>query len=77
MKKEIRPQFLKYFVPIVESLKDLGGSGTASEVIDLAIDKLGISEKELIQIAKKKNIELHQAVLKQDSFGLDFNKIKI
>jgi restriction system protein len=46
MAKEIRPQFLKYFIPIVESLKDLGGSGTASEVIDLAIDKLGITEKE-------------------------------
>lgn len=46
MKKEIRPQFLKFFLPIVKSLKDLGGSGTASEVIDLAIDKLGISEKE-------------------------------
>jgi hypothetical protein len=45
MEKEIRPQFLKYFLPIVESLKDLGGSGTASEVIDLAIDKLGITEK--------------------------------
>ena len=46
MAKEIRPQFLKYFIPIVESLKDLGGSGTASEVIDLAIDKLGITERE-------------------------------
>lgn len=46
MAKEIRPQFLKYFVPIIESLKDLGGSGTASEIIDLAIDKLGISEME-------------------------------
>ena len=46
MAKEIRPQFLKYFIPIVESLRDLGGSGTASEVIDLAIDKLGITEKE-------------------------------
>lgn len=46
MAKEIRPQFLKYFIPIVEALKDLGGSGTASEIIDLAIDKLGISEKE-------------------------------
>jgi len=46
MAKEIRPQFLKYFIPIVQSLKDLGGSGTASEVIDLAIDKLGITEKE-------------------------------
>lgn len=46
MAKEIRPQFLKYFIPIVEALKDLGGSATASEIIDLAIDKLGISEKE-------------------------------
>jgi restriction system protein len=46
MVKEIKPQFLKFFIPIVEALKDLGGSGTASEVIDLAIDKLGISEKE-------------------------------
>lgn len=46
MAKEIRPQFLKYLIPIVESLQDLGGSGTASEIIDLAIDKLGITEKE-------------------------------
>lgn len=46
MSKEIGPQFLKFFVPIVESLKELGGSGTPVEVIDLAIDKLRISEKE-------------------------------
>jgi len=25
MKKEIRPQYLKFFIHIVESLKDLGG----------------------------------------------------
>ncbi|MCB9249140.1 MAG: winged helix-turn-helix domain-containing protein [Ignavibacteriales bacterium] len=36
----------KVFVPIIDSLKDLGSSGTPSEVIDLAIDKLSISEKE-------------------------------
>ena len=46
MAKEIKPQFLKYFIPIIQSLKHLGGSGTASEVIDLTIDKLGITEKE-------------------------------
>lgn len=46
MKNEIKPQFLKFFIPIINSLKDLGGSGTPSEVIDLAIDKLGLSEKE-------------------------------
>ena len=53
MKKEIRPQFLKFFVPIIESLKDLGGSGTASEVIDLAISNMNISEKEQEKTNKK------------------------
>ncbi len=46
MSKEIKPQFLKFFIPIINSLKELGGSGTATEIIDLAIDKLGISEKD-------------------------------
>lgn len=46
MAKSIKPQFLKFFIPIVEALKSLGGSGTSSEVIDLAIDKLNISEDE-------------------------------
>lgn len=55
MAKDIRPQFLRFFIPIVEALKDLGGSGTASEIVDLAIDKLGITEKE--QQATLKNGE--------------------
>jgi restriction system protein len=46
MSKEISPKFLRFFLPIIESLKSLGGSGSSSEVIDLAIDKLNISEKE-------------------------------
>ncbi len=46
MAKNINPAFLRFFVPLVESLKDLGGSGIPSEVIDLAIEKLGISESE-------------------------------
>ena len=33
-------------IPIVEVLKDLGGSASSEEVTDLVIDKLGISEKE-------------------------------
>lgn len=52
MSKEIQPQFLRFFVPIIEALKELGGSGTAAEVIDLAIDKLGISEEEQQQTIK-------------------------
>lgn len=46
MAKSIKPQYLKFFIPIVEALESLGGSGTSSEVIDLAIDKLNISEEE-------------------------------
>ena len=46
MAKNIKPQFLRFFLPIVESLQILGGSGNSSEVIDLAIDKLNISESE-------------------------------
>ncbi len=41
------PQFIKYFNPILEVLRELGGSGNASEVQDLVIDKMKISEEEL------------------------------
>jgi restriction system protein len=47
MGTEINPKFLRFFIPIIEALKELGGSGTPTEVIDLAISNLGISEKEL------------------------------
>ena len=50
-KKELKhskgPDFIKYFVPIIEILKELGGSGKPAEVTDLVIDKYSISEKDL------------------------------
>ncbi|MBL8025186.1 MAG: restriction endonuclease [Fibrobacteres bacterium] len=50
-KKEIKtvngPDFMKYVIPIIEVLKELGGSGNPSEVTDLIIDKYNISEAEL------------------------------
>lgn len=46
MAKSIQPQFMRFFIPIVEALKELGGSGNASEIIDLAIEKMNISEDE-------------------------------
>ncbi|MFQ5676845.1 MAG: restriction endonuclease, partial [bacterium] len=46
MKDSKGPQFLRFFVPIIEVLKDLGGSGTATEVTDLVIEKLNITESE-------------------------------
>lgn len=41
------PDFTKYFVPIIEILRELGGSGNPAEVTDLIIDRYNISEKEL------------------------------
>lgn len=47
------PQFIRFFKPVIEVLKETGGSGTASEVIDRVIEKMKISEKE--QEATTKN----------------------
>jgi len=47
------PQHFRYIIPIVDALKELGGSGRASEVVDLTVKKLGLSEKELIKINRK------------------------
>lgn len=50
-KKELNhakgPDFTKYFVPIIEILKELGGSGNPGEITDLIIEKYNISESEL------------------------------
>ena len=45
-------EFLKFFVPIIDVLKEQGGSGTATEIIDRCIEKLGISEQEQKVILK-------------------------
>jgi restriction system protein len=41
------PQFVRYFGPVMEALKDLGGSGRPSEVKDLIIEKLSLSDHEV------------------------------
>ena len=38
------PQFLSYMKPLTETLKENGGSGTTSDIIDLVIDKLKIPD---------------------------------
>jgi restriction system protein len=40
------PEFTRFFRPIVQSLKEKGGSGTTSEIIDRAIEILDLSEEE-------------------------------
>ncbi|RJR21401.1 MAG: restriction endonuclease [Desulfobacteraceae bacterium] len=53
MRQTRGPEFIRFFKPVLEALKESGGSGTAAEIIDQAIEKMNISEKE--QEATNKN----------------------
>ena len=46
MKHAKGPQFTRFFKPILEVLKETGGSGTVAEVIDKVIEKMVIPESE-------------------------------
>ncbi|MBL0176198.1 MAG: Mrr restriction system protein [Ignavibacteria bacterium] len=52
MEKSKGPQFLKYCIPIIDTLKELGGSGQPKEVTDAVIDRMKISEKEQAETNK-------------------------
>ncbi|MCW3109478.1 MAG: restriction endonuclease [Segetibacter sp.] len=47
MKKNKGPQFLEYAIPILNVLKENGGSGNASEIVDKVIEKLQISDEKV------------------------------
>ncbi len=46
MAKSRGPEFLRYCIPIIEVLRDLGGSGRPAEVTDLVLERLDVSEAE-------------------------------
>jgi restriction system protein len=46
MNRSKGPQFIRFFRPIIEVLRETGGSGTAAEVIDHVIEKMRIPEIE-------------------------------
>lgn len=46
MKQAKGPIFIRFFKPVIQVLKESGGSGTAAEIIDQTIEKMKISEKE-------------------------------
>ena len=52
MTKGNPPQHFRYLNPILEVLKEIGGSGKSSEIIDLVTEKLNISEEELQETLK-------------------------
>jgi restriction system protein len=45
-------QFLRFCIPIVETLKALGGSGQPKEITDTVLERLRISEREQAQTLK-------------------------
>ena len=52
MTKENLPQHFRYISPIIEILRELDGSGHSSEVSDMVIEKLNITEEELEETLK-------------------------
>ena len=46
MKQSQGPQFIRFFKPILEILKEMGGSGNAKEVIDKTIERMNLSRKD-------------------------------
>jgi restriction system protein len=52
MEKAKGPQFLRFCIPIVETLRELGGSGQPKGVTDTVLERRHISEQERAQTLK-------------------------
>ncbi|WP_373526649.1 restriction endonuclease [Nostoc sp.] len=46
------PKFVRFFSPLIEALKELGGSGRPSEVRDFIAKRLNVSEEERTELLK-------------------------
>lgn len=46
MRKAKGPEFIRFFKPIIEIVRNMGGSGTASEIVDRSIELTRIPEEE-------------------------------
>src|SRR5262245_49772628 len=62
MEKAKGPQFLRFCIPIVETLRELGGSGQPKEVTDTVLERLHISEHEQAQTLKNGNSRVRNQV---------------
>jgi restriction system protein len=62
MEKAKGPQFLRFCIPIVETLQELGGSGQPKEVTDIVLERLHISEREQAQTLKNGNSRVRNQV---------------
>jgi restriction system protein len=56
------PAFLRFYRPIVEVLREIGGSGRSAEVTDLVIERMGIPESEQEVILKSGQTRVYNQV---------------
>jgi restriction system protein len=56
------PQFLRFCIPIVDTLKALGGSGQPKEITDTVLERLHISEREQAQTLKNGSSRMRNQV---------------
>ena len=62
MSKQTGPEFLRFFIPVVEVLRELGGSGRSAEVTDLVIDRMNIPEEEEAVILKSGQSRIYNQI---------------
>jgi len=62
MIKSVKPMHLRFWIPIIEVLKELSGSGKAAEVADLVVKKLDISEDELSEILQNGTSKIYNQI---------------
>ena len=62
IKKSGGPQFIRFLYPIIEVIREFGGSGTSSEVTDKVIERLKIPEKEQSIILKSGQSRVYNQV---------------
>lgn len=61
-KKATGPVFLRYVPPIVDTLRELGNSGTPSEVTDRVIERLRVSEHEQEQTTSNGQLRVRNQI---------------
>jgi restriction system protein len=56
------PKFIRFFWPVVAALRELGGSAKPREVVDLALDGLGIDDDERAERTKSGALRVHNQI---------------
>jgi restriction system protein len=56
------PKFIRFFWPILNALRELGGSAKPREVIDLVVEKLGVPDEERAERTKRGTLRVDNQV---------------